>query len=79
MEHHDSLKIELDRSLKTLTEKQSDILKLYFGIDQKSSMSVEDIAYKYNLTKERVRQIRDTAIQRLRTNSKSKLLQKYLG
>ncbi len=79
MEHHESLKIELCRSMKTLTEKQSDILKLYFGIDQKNSMSVEDIASKYNLTKERVRQIRDAAIQRLRSSSKSKLLKKYLG
>ncbi len=74
-----SLCKEVERSLGTLTERQRDVLVLYFGIGMDSCMSLEDIGDRFQLTRERVRQIKDKAINKLRANSRSKLLKSYLG
>ena len=79
MEYKESLSREIDRSLSTLTERQSDVIKLYFGIGVEHPMSLEDIGEKFGLTRERVRQIKDKAINKLRSASRSKLLKNYLG
>ncbi len=75
----ESLRHEIERSLRTLTERQASIVKLYFGINVEHQMSLEDIGDKFGLTRERVRQIKDKAISKLRSKSKSKLLKHYLG
>ncbi len=77
--YHDSLRAEIERSLGTLHEKQAEVLKLYFGIGMENPMSLEDISMKYDLTKERVRQIKDKALMRLKASAKSELLKSYLG
>ena len=79
LEYLESLRQEIERSLSTLTPRQRDVLKLYFGIGAEHSMSLEDIGDQFGLTRERVRQIKDKAINKLRTTSKSKLLKTYLG
>jgi RNA polymerase primary sigma factor len=79
LEHHDSLRTEIERSLSTLTDRQKDVIILYFGIAVEHPMSLEDIGEKFGLTRERVRQIKDKAITKLRTTSRSKLLRNYLG
>jgi RNA polymerase primary sigma factor len=79
LEHHDSLRREIERSLSTLTDRQKDVIILYFGIAVEHPMSLEDIGEKFGLTRERVRQIKDKAITKLRTTSRSKLLRNYLG
>jgi len=79
LEYSESLSKEIERSLSTLSERQRDVLKFYFGINLEHAMSLEDIGEKFDLTRERVRQIKDKAISKLRANSKSKLLKSYLG
>lgn len=79
LEHHDSLRCEIERSLSTLTDRQRDVIKLYFGIGVEHPMSLEDIGEKFSLTRERVRQIKDKAITKLRTASRCELLKTYLG
>lgn len=74
-----SLQKEIERSLSTLTERQKDVIRYFFGIGIDNAMSLEDIGTKYNLTRERVRQIKDKAITRLRSASRCKLLKAYLG
>ncbi len=74
-----SLRKEIERSLSTLTERQKDVIILYFGIGVEHPMSLEDIGEKFGLTRERVRQIKDKAINKLRSTSRSKLLKNYLG
>lgn len=78
VEHKESLSKELERSMSKLTNRQSDVIKLYFGIGTEHTMSLEDIGDKFGLTRERVRQIKDKAIEILRSPSKSKLLKQYL-
>ena len=73
------LKTEIDRSLKTLTERQKEVICFFFGIGVDHPMSLEDIGERFNLTRERVRQIKDKAITKLKTNSRSKALRTYLG
>ncbi len=75
---NESLSKEIDRSLATLTERESEIIKMFFGIGYQE-MTLEEIGDKFGLTRERVRQIKEKAIRRLRANSKSKLLKSYLG
>ncbi|OWY23918.1 RNA polymerase subunit sigma [Sphingobacteriales bacterium UPWRP_1] len=75
----ESLRREIERSLDTLTPRQKDVIKLYFGIGAEHSMSLEDIGERFGLTRERVRQIKDKAINKLRTTSRSKMLKTYLG
>ncbi len=79
LEHHDSLRCEIERSLSTLTDRQRDVIKLYFGIGVEHPMSLEDIGEKFSLTRERVRQIKDKAITKLRTATRCQLLKSYLG
>ncbi len=75
---NESLSKEISRALATLTERESDIIRLFFGIGCQE-MTLEEIGEKFQLTRERVRQIKEKAIRRLRSNSRSKLLKGYLG
>jgi RNA polymerase primary sigma factor len=77
--HIDSMKQEIERSLSTLTDRQQEVLRYFFGIGIDHPMSLEDIGERFNLTRERVRQIKDKAITRLRNTSRSKHLKSYLG
>jgi RNA polymerase primary sigma factor len=79
IEHKESLKMEIDRSLRTLTERQKEVICFFFGIGVDHPMSLEDIGERFNLTRERVRQIKDKAITKLRSNTRSKMLRSYLG
>lgn len=79
LDHKESLKTEIDRSLKTLTERQQEVIRYFFGIGVDHPLSLEDIGERFNLTRERVRQIKDKAINKLKTNTRSKLLKGYLG
>jgi len=78
---NESLKQEITSALSTLTSRESDVLKLYFGIEKsvKTNLTLEEIGMKFGLTRERVRQIKEKAIRRLRHSSKSASLMKYLG
>lgn len=77
--YRESLRLEIERSLSTLTERQKDVIVLYFGIGVEHQTSLEDIGERFGLTRERVRQIKDKAITKLRSTSRSKLLRHYLG
>ncbi len=79
IEHNESLKLDIDRSLKTLTERQKEVICFFFGIGVDHPMSLEDIGDRFSLTRERVRQIKDKAITKLRSNSGAKSLRNYLG
>ncbi|MCK0178541.1 RNA polymerase sigma factor RpoD/SigA [Flavobacteriaceae bacterium S0862] len=74
-----SLTIEINRALDTLSEKEAVVLRHYYGIDQKQPMSLQEIGDSFGLTRERVRQIKEKGIRRLRHTSKSKVLKTYLG
>jgi RNA polymerase primary sigma factor len=74
-----SLKTEIERSLSTLSERQKDVIRYFFGIGIDHALSLEDIGERFNLTRERVRQIKDKAITKLRTVSRCKILKSYLG
>ena len=74
----ESLSTEIDRALSTLTDREKEILQMFFGIGMQE-MTLEEIGDKFGLTRERVRQIKEKAIRRLRQNSRSKLLKSYLG
>jgi RNA polymerase primary sigma factor len=76
---NESLSKEIDRALSTLTERERDVVKLFFGIGLNHGLTLEEIGDKFDLTSERVRQIKEKAIRRLRHSSRSKLLQQYLG
>jgi RNA polymerase primary sigma factor len=75
----ESLSEEIRRSLSTLTEREREIIVLFFGLSTNHPLSLEEIGEKFNLTRERVRQIKDKALQRLRHTSRSKILKSYLG
>ncbi|HLG36308.1 MAG TPA: RNA polymerase sigma factor RpoD/SigA [Bacteroidia bacterium] len=75
----ESLQREIDRSLSTLTEREREVIKLFFGIGMNHGLTLEEIGAKFDLTRERVRQIKEKAIRRLRHKSRSKLLKAYLG
>lgn len=79
LEHFESLKTEIDRSLKTLTERQKNVICYFYGIGVDHPLSLEDIGDRYHLTRERVRQIKDKAINKLRSTSRCKQLKVYLG
>ena len=76
---NESLQKEIERSLSTLTERERDVVKLFFGIGMNHGLTLEEIGAKFDLTRERVRQIKEKAIRRLRHTSRSKLLKAYLG
>jgi len=75
---NESLSKEIDRALSTLSEREKEIIQMFFGINTQE-MTLEEIGDKFGLTRERVRQIKEKAIRRLRNNSRSKLLKAYLG
>lgn len=77
--HNQSLKMEIDRSLKALTERQKSVICFFYGIGVDHPLSLEDIGERYSLTRERVRQIKDKAITKLRSTSRCKELKVYLG
>ncbi len=79
LEYFESLNLEIARSLKTLTERQKDVLCFFYGIGVDHPLSLEDIGQRYSLTRERVRQIKDKAINKLRAMSRCKHLRVYLG
>ena len=79
LDHRQSLKTEIDRSLGTLTERQKEVICYFFGIGVDHPLSLEDIGDKFNLTRERVRQIKDKAITKLKTQNRTKVLRTYLG
>ncbi len=75
----ESLAREIQRSLATLTKKERDVINLYYGIGMPHGLTLEEIGAKFDLTRERVRQIKEKAIRRLKHTSRSKLLKAYLG
>jgi RNA polymerase primary sigma factor len=77
--HHESLRMEIERSLRTLTDRQKDVVCYFFGIGIDHPLSLEDIGERFHLTRERVRQIKDKAITKLRSTNRSKHLRFYLG
>ena len=76
---NESLRREIERSLCTLTPREADVIRLYFGLSGKHPMTLEEIVEKFDLTRERVRQIKEKSIRRLKHTSRSKLLKSYLG
>ncbi|HOO09905.1 MAG TPA: RNA polymerase sigma factor RpoD/SigA [Cyclobacteriaceae bacterium] len=76
---NDSLRREVQRALSTLTQREADVIALYFGLNGEHVMTLEEIGEKFGLTRERVRQIKEKAIRRLRHTSRSKALKPYLG
>ncbi|MDN3670897.1 sigma-70 family RNA polymerase sigma factor [Echinicola jeungdonensis] len=76
---NDSLRKEVQRALSTLTQREADVITLYFGLNGEHAMTLEEIGEKFSLTRERVRQIKEKAIRRLRHTSRSKTLKPYLG
>lgn len=75
----DSLRIEVKRALTTLSAREREVLELFYGLDDQPAMSLEEIGARFNLTRERVRQIKEKAIRRLRHAHKTKLLRNFLG
>ncbi len=76
---YESLKLEINRLISTLPQREADVVKLYFGLDSKHPLTLEEIGEKFDLTRERVRQIKEKAIRRLKHTSKCKNLKAYLG
>ena len=79
LEYKESLQMETDRILATLTDREREVIKLFFGIGVEHPMTLEDIGESLGITRERIRQIKDKAITKLRTQSRSKALKAYLG
>ncbi|AIG30794.1 sigma-70 family RNA polymerase sigma factor [Flavobacterium psychrophilum] len=75
----ESLRTEIERSLETLTPREADVVRLYFGLADQHPMTLEEIGETFDLTRERVRQIKEKAIRRLKHTSRSKILKTYLG
>ncbi|MBK7029790.1 MAG: sigma-70 family RNA polymerase sigma factor [Bacteroidales bacterium] len=76
---YESLRKEIDRAISTLTPREADVIKLYFGLNGSHPLTLEEIGEKFDLTRERVRQIKEKAIRRLKHTSRSKILKTYLG
>ncbi len=76
---YESLKKEIDRAIETLTQREADVVRLFFGLDGGHPLTMEEIGEKYGLTRERVRQIKEKALRRLKSTSRSSLLKMYLG
>ncbi|MBN1779555.1 sigma-70 family RNA polymerase sigma factor [bacterium] len=75
----ESLKIEVQRALKTLSDREAEVIRLYFGLGREHPLTLEEIGERFSLTRERVRQIKEKAIRRLRHTSRSRMLRSYLG
>ncbi len=76
---NDSLKQEINRALSAIAYRESAILRMYFGLDSKNPFSLEEIGEEFNLTRERVRQIKDNALNKLKNTTKNKILKTYMG
>ncbi|RLD62050.1 MAG: RNA polymerase subunit sigma [Bacteroidetes bacterium] len=76
---HDSLKIEIERAISTLTFREANILRLFYGLGNRIPKTLDEISMEYELTRERVRQIKEKAIRRLKQTPRSKMLKTYLG
>ena len=76
---HESLRTEIERALETLTPREADVIRLYFGLGNQHPMTLEEIGETFDLTRERVRQIKEKSIRRLKHTSRSKILKTYLG
>lgn len=76
---YESLRKEIERAISTLTAREADVVRLYFGLNSKHPLTLEEIGEKFDLTRERVRQIKEKAIRRLKHTSRSKILKTYLG
>lgn len=76
---NESLRLEIERSLSTLSQREADVIRLYYGLSGHQAATLEEIGSKFDLTRERVRQIKEKAINRLKNKSRSKILKKYLG
>jgi len=76
---HESLRTEIERALETLTPREADVIRLYFGLGDQHPMTLEEIGETFDLTRERVRQIKEKAIRRLKHTARSKILKTYLG
>ena len=74
----ESLRLEIERALDSLSPRESEVINLYFGLSQDKALTLEEIGARFNLTRERVRQIKEKAIRRLRHASRSKSLRAYL-
>ena len=75
----ESLQKEIERSLSTLTSREGEVVRMYFGLNGKSTMTLEEIGERFDLTRERVRQIKEKAIRRLKHTARSRMLKSYLG
>ncbi len=75
----DSLRVEIERSLSTLTAREGEVVRLFFGLNERAPMTLEEIGMRFDLTRERVRQIKEKAIRRLRLTTRSRMLKTYLG
>ncbi|HLU80642.1 MAG TPA: sigma-70 family RNA polymerase sigma factor [Flavobacteriaceae bacterium] len=76
---HESLRTEIERALETLTPREADVIRLYFGLGNQNPMTLEEIGETFDLTRERVRQIKEKGVRRLKHTSRSKILKTYLG
>ena len=76
---HESLRTEINRSIATLPKKESEIVKMFFGLNEQNPLTLDEIGEKLDLTRERVRQIKEKAIRRLKHTSKCNILKSYLG
>jgi RNA polymerase primary sigma factor len=75
----ESLRTDIERSLTALTQRESDVVRLFYGLEGRSPMSLDEIGVRFDLTRERVRQIKEKAIRRLKHSSKNRILRSYLG
>jgi RNA polymerase primary sigma factor len=75
----ESLRAEIERSLSTLKHREADVIRLYFGLDNQPPMTLAEIGLRFDLTRERVRQIKEKGIRKLKNTSRSKMLRAYLG
>jgi RNA polymerase primary sigma factor len=75
----ESLRKDIERSLTTLTSREGDVVRMYYGLSGRYPLTLEEIGVKFDLTRERVRQIKEKAIRRLKHTSRSRMLQTYLG
>ena len=75
----DSLRVEIERSLSTLTSREGEVVRMFFGLNERAPMTLEEIGMRFDLTRERVRQIKEKAIRRLRLTTRSRMLKTYLG
>jgi RNA polymerase primary sigma factor len=76
---HESLQTEIERALETLTTREADVIRLYFGLGNQQPMTLEEIGETFGLTRERVRQIKEKGVRRLKHTSRSTILKTYLG